>query len=72
MKFEDVKSKIFKQLQKRDLGEDLILLEGCVNQSLAKAAGEIVIGGPTIPMVMTIGKKTGRVYFFALNALGIK
>ncbi len=74
MKFEEVRDKILEKLKSKDLktGEGLILLEGFVNQSLAQSIGEIVIGGPTIPMIMTIGKDTGRIYFFALNALGVK
>ena len=76
MKFEDVREKVLEKLNSAEfrssVGEELMLANGFVNQSLASAEGEIVIGGSVLPMVMAIGKNTGKVHFFAFKALGIK
>lgn len=74
MKFENVKDKIIEKLNSKDLGvqEELILIDGFINQPLARSVGEITIGGSVVPMIMTVGKKTGRIYFFAFNDLGIQ
>lgn len=74
MQFEDVKDKIIKAINRLqlNLGEDLLLVDGFVNQSLSQSLNEIAIGARVIPMVMVIGRKTGRVYFFSFDILGIK
>lgn len=50
--------------------EDFVILEGFFNQPIQnEIAGKIIIGGPTLPMVAIVGKKTARIYFFALRVL---
>ena len=72
--FEDVKEEIEAALKdhakKADIKEDLILIDGFVNEPLrAELTSALIIGGPRVPMVMLVGEETGRVYFFALKAL---
>jgi hypothetical protein len=74
IRFEDVKEKILTELKNRPNGlgidETVSLIDGFVNQPFGKAlSNSIVIGGPIIPMVMLLGKDTGRIYFFALKAI---
>ena len=72
--FADLKSDIIKALQdprkKIKLDESVTLVEGFVSQPLnMHATGDLVIGGPSIPLVVLVGKDTGRVYYFALKAI---
>ncbi len=49
------------------------LVEGFIMQPLSsEVSGSFVIGGPTIPLVAIVGNTSGRIYYFALKALGIK
>ena len=49
---------------------DFILIDQFVNQSISpQLSGNVVIGGPTLPMIMIVGARTGEIKFFALKAL---
>ena len=73
IKFEEYKQKIIDALKlKGNLGisEPITLVDGFVNQSIQKElSGGLIIGGPTIPMIMLVGSQTGRIYYFALKAI---
>lgn len=74
VKFEEIKEKVIAELENRPNGigisEPVSLLDGFVNQPFGMAlSNSIIIGGPTIPMIMLLGKNTGRIYFFALKAI---
>ena len=77
IKFDDYKQKITEAIQDKlkqnpIKGEDgFSLIEGFFNQSIQNeiAAGNILIGGITVPMVAIVGNKTCRMYFFPLKAL---
>lgn len=74
MKFEDVKNIIIEKLNSKDLyvEEELTLVEGFINNPLDQYGGEKTITGSVVPMIMTIGKITARIYFFSFNDLDIK
>ena len=71
--FTEYKQKILDALtSKGNLGitEPVTLIDGFINQPISnELSGNIVIGGPAIPMIMLIGNNTGRIYFFALKAI---
>ena len=70
--FSDYKETIFKVLNETDHGiqEPTSLVNGFINQPVFnKVTGDIIIGGRNIPMVAVVGKNSGRVYFFAFEAL---
>lgn len=71
--FTEYKQKILDALtSKGNLGitEPVTLIDGFINQPISnELSGNIVIGGPAIPMIMLIGNNTGRIYFFALKAV---
>lgn len=72
--FEDVKEEILTELKNRynelEISEPVSLVDGFVNQQFGmELSSSIVIGGPIIPMIMLLGKKSGRIYFFALKAI---
>jgi len=49
---------------------DYILLDQFLNQSIApQLSGNVVIGGPTLPMVMLVNVRTSEVKLFALKGL---
>lgn len=73
-KFADKKQDILKELEKRladsGISEDVTLIDGFVNQPVyMELTDSLVLGGPTIPMIMLLGKKSGRIYLFALKAI---
>jgi len=46
------------------------LLDGFINPSISNdISGNLVLGGPTLPMVAVISNTSGQVYYFALKAL---
>jgi hypothetical protein len=52
------------------INESVTLLEGFVSQPYSTSlSSTLVIGGPSVPMVMLVGNQTGRVYLFAYKAL---
>ena len=72
--FADVKQDILDALQKlpQDAGitEKVGLVDGFINNPLSRELSDsIIIGGPSVPMVLLVGETTGRVYFFALKIL---
>ena len=72
IKFTEKKEAILVALKsKKNLGinEPVNLIDGFINQPIYNEfSGNVVIGGPTIPMIALIGN-SGRIYFFALKAL---
>lgn len=77
MKFSEHKEKIQEALNSRLAntafsGEDkgFTLVDGFFNLPIQdELSGDIIIGGPTIPMISIVGNSTGRMYFFALKVL---
>ncbi len=76
IKFDDYKQRITDAIQAKlqmtpIIGENgFTLVEGFIMQPLSKeVSGNIVIGGPTIPLVAIVGNTSGRMYYFALKAL---
>lgn len=72
IKFEEIRKEIVSALEERkiSINESVTLLDGFVNEPFGKELSDsIVLGGPTIPMVMLIGNESGQVYFFALKAI---
>ena len=46
------------------------LVDGFIMQPLSgELSGNIIIGGPTIPLVALVGNTSGRMYYFALKVL---
>lgn len=79
IKFEDYKQRITDAVQVKlraapVTGEDgFTLVDGFIMQPLSnEVSGNIVLGGPTIPLVAIVGNTSGRIYYFALKALGIQ
>lgn len=78
VKFEEYKKRISDaiQLKLKDApigGEKgFTLVEGFVMQPLStEMSGNIMLGGPTIPLVVIVGNTSGRMYYFAVKALQI-
>jgi hypothetical protein len=74
LQFSAIKGRIIEALEnkKEELGinESVSILDGFVNQTFTtELTSDYVIGGPRVPIVMLIGNKTGRVYYFALKAI---
>jgi len=72
--FADVKEDILTALNKvrteAGITETVGLVDGFINSSLhTEVTDSIIIGGPIVPMIMLVGKNTGRIYLFALNIL---
>lgn len=79
IKFEDYKQRITDAVQVKLRttpipGENgFTLVDGFIMQPLSgEVSGNMVIGGPTIPLVAIVGNTSGRMYYFALKALGIQ
>ncbi len=76
IKFADIKKDLLDELNRKIIEGDLKftekvnIVEGFVSQPLAaQISSSFVLGGPTIPMVMVAGEKTGQIHFFALRVL---
>ncbi|ADG25270.1 TPA: hypothetical protein JBI72_01310 [Legionella pneumophila] len=74
IKFTDYREKIIQELNNKKvflgINEPVSLIDGFINQPIQQElSGNIVIGGPTIPMVAVVGNNSGRIYYFALKAL---
>lgn len=73
--FQEKKEEILQALNKLKFAdawifEELALVDGIAYHSLSDSiSGGIVIGGKSIPMVVLVWKKTGKLYFFALKSL---
>lgn len=76
IKFEDYKEQIVSAIKSRSsslgIHEPVTIVDGFTNLMINKEmTGSLVIGGPTIPAIILVGKTTGRIYTFAAKALGI-
>lgn len=73
--FQEKREEILQALKKTNfqdawIFEELALVDGIAYHSLSDSiSGGIVIGGKSIPMVVLVWKKTGKLYFFALKSL---
>jgi hypothetical protein len=75
IKFADVEKDLLKALNKKNktgelkLPESADLATGFVNQMFSnELSNSFTLGGPTVPMVLLVGK-SGQIYFFALKIL---
>lgn len=77
IEFSDIRNQLIKALESKDLKndagihEDISLIDGFVTEPLRlELSKSLSLGSDSaVPMVMLIGKKTGRVYLFAVKAL---
>lgn len=72
LKFDDIKQEILSTLERKGktFGESVSLVDGFVSGPFStELSDSVILGGPTIPMVMLIGNDSGQLYFFALRAL---
>lgn len=71
IQFKDIKKDLLLELNKEPrVDESTELIDGFINQPYnMELSNNLIIGGPTIPMIMLLGKKTGKIYFFALKAI---
>ena len=70
MNYEAMVEDLNKLMDDLGINESVSIVDGFANQPFQKElSGSFKIGGNTIPMVMLVGNKTGRVYYFALKAL---
>jgi hypothetical protein len=74
IKFDEIKDKVLSALHERaeiiNIAESVTLVEGFLNEPFStELSTSIIIGGPTIPMVMLVGNESGKIYFFALKTL---
>ena len=72
IKFDEIKQDILSALQQKaeTLGEPVSLIDGFVSSPFStELSDSVILGGPTIPMVMLVGDNSGRLYFFALKAI---
>ncbi|HAT9260032.1 TPA: hypothetical protein JBC74_00005, partial [Legionella pneumophila subsp. pneumophila] len=64
IKFTDYREKIIQELNNKKvflgINEPVSLIDGFINQPIQQElSGNIVIGGPTIPMVAVVGNNSG-------------
>jgi len=75
IEFESVKANIINAMEKLDfkkygIDEPVSLIDGFITQPLnMQITNSLIIGGSVVPMVMLLGKESGRIYFFAVKAL---
>ena len=71
MKFTEYKDKIIKALEDRaELKGEWTLIEAFINSPIQpELSGNVVIGGPSLPLVAVASKTSGEVRLFALRAL---
>jgi len=56
-------------LEQLGISEPVTLIDGFVNQPFSmELSNSVIIGGPTIPMVILLGD-SGRIYLFAVKAI---
>jgi hypothetical protein len=70
--FVDIKHKILPILEQKTktIGESVSLIDGFASSPFStELSDSVLLGGPTIPMVMLVGNDSGRLYFFALKAI---
>ena len=67
---EEIEGKSEELAKKAEINEPITLIDGFAKQPFSKTLStSFIVGGPVIPMVMFLGKKSGRIYFFALKAI---
>lgn len=72
--FNEYKEQILSELNRRqkanelNIGEPTDLVEGFVMQQLQESVDTFVFGGRVVPTFLLVGKKTGRVYTFAVKS----
>jgi len=76
IKFSNIKAELEKALQKKltqtpITGEDgFTLIDGFMTIALqGEISNNVIIGGPSIPVVGIVGNTSGRVYTFALKVI---
>ena len=76
IKFSEIKTDLVTALNEKlqsgklHISEKVTIIDGFVNQPLSmELSGSFVIGGPAVPMIMLVGDKSGRIYYFALKAI---
>ena len=76
IKFIDIKARLQKSLEDKMLKNPILgengftLIDGFMTFSLnGELSSNLIIGGPSIPMVGIVGNTTGRIYTFALKIL---
>ena len=76
IKFDEHRDKIVKAIEdkfatKPILGENgFTLVEGFIMEPLSnEVSGNIIVGGPRIPLIAVVGNTSGQMYYFALKAL---
>lgn len=76
VKFSEIKDKLQQELQKKlntaqFPGEGgFTLIEGFMALPLyGEVSNNVIIGGPTLPIVGIVGNTSGRLYTFALKAI---
>ena len=73
LKFEDIKLELEKKIENlannAGINEQTALVNAFTYVPFCKElTNSVLIGGPTIPMIMLLGK-SGRIYYFALKSL---
>jgi len=78
VKFPEYKQRITEAIEQKIrtvpiAGENgFTIIDGFIMQPISgEVSGNITIGGPTVPLVAIVGNTSGRIYYFALKALGI-
>ena len=78
IKFEDYKGRIIQALTDKGFSfynentnsGDYLILDNFINQPIQKEmSGNLVIGGPTLPMVAIVNRISGEVKFIALKLI---
>lgn len=81
IKFQDYKDKIITALTRKgysfvrktgvtQIDDSYSLIDSFINQPIQnEISGNVIIGGPSLPMIVIIHNGTGRLEFFALKAL---
>ena len=72
--FTEIRPRIIAALQTRQvylaINEPITLIDGFFQQPIQnEISGNMIIGGPAIPMIMVVGNNSGRLYYFALKHL---
>ena len=77
VRFDDIKDRLSKAINQKIADDKFPLkntrfsiIEGFFNSSLSKElTGNLVLGGPTLPMIAIVDDSSGLLYFFPLKAL---
>lgn len=74
IKFDDIRPRIINALKEHSknsgIAESVSLVDGFVSQPFSmQLSDSIIIGGPTVPLIMLVGNESGQIYFFALKAI---